>query len=49
MNYDITFCSRANCKDKECKRNLNNVPEEDRERFIDIWQSDFKECEHWKE
>ena len=47
MNLDITFCSKKDCKNKECKRNLNSIPIEYENKFI--WQSDFIECEHWKE
>ena len=48
MNYDITFCSKTDCKNEKCHRNQVNKPE--LEHFIrGIWQSDFIECEHWKE
>ena len=47
MNYDITFCSKKDCNNLECKRNQRNLPEIDNLRII--WQSDFVECEHWKE
>lgn len=47
MNYDITFCSNKNCKQK-CERNQNNIPEME---YITrhIWVSDFKNCEHFEE
>lgn len=46
MNYDITFCSKRNCKEK-CVRNQNNA--EQKEIFIrnGIWISDFKECQYF--
>ena len=47
MNYDITFCSNIKCKNLECKRNQNNIPDEFKDRFI--WQGHFKDCEYWKE
>lgn len=43
MNYDITFCSNTNCKQK-CKRNQNNI---DKKKEL-IWISDFKECKYFK-
>lgn len=43
MNYDITFCSKNNCKNKECKRNQSKI--EDITRTICI--TDFKDCEYW--
>ena len=45
MNYDITFCSKRNCKNKECLRNQNNYNLTEN-RLICI--SMFTECEHWK-
>lgn len=48
MNYDITFCSKRNCKNLKCERNQNNIPElEYKTRHI--WISDFKECECWED
>ena len=47
MNYDITFCSKKDCKNKECKRNQKNIPDEYMPRML--WQGNFEECEHWKE
>lgn len=44
MNYDITFCSNKNCKQK-CKRNQSNVDKKE----VLIWISDFKECKYFKE
>ena len=46
MNYDITFCAKRNCKDKECLRNINNY-ETFENRNISIAM--FKDCEHWEE
>ena len=48
MNYDITFCSNKNCKQK-CERNQNNVDKEEILTRNGIWISDFKECEYFKE
>ena len=39
MNYDITFCSNTNCKQK-CERNQINVDKKE----VLIWISNFKEC-----
>lgn len=48
MNLDITFCSKINCKNKECLRNINNYNwAEIDKQHISI--SLFEECEHWKE
>ena len=48
MNYDITFCSKLDCNNLECKRNQKNlIISEDEVRFISI--SQFEVCEHWKE
>ena len=47
MNYDITFCSKKDCKNLECKRNkIHFLNTADR---VMVWESDFVECEHWKE
>lgn len=48
MNYDITFCSKKDCKNLECKRNKNNIPKVEY-MVRPIWQGNFVECEHWKE
>ena len=46
MNYDITFCSNKNCKQK-CERNQNNIPGiEYTTRHV--WVSDFKNCEYFE-
>lgn len=45
MNYDITFCSKLDCNNLECKRNQKNISED----VVYIWQGNFEECEHWKE
>ena len=48
MNYDITFCSKTDCKNKECRRNQNNYQFSHMGNvYISI--AEFKECEHWKE
>lgn len=48
MNYDITFCSKLDCKNLECKRNQRLIPQI---KWVqrDIWVGNFEECEHWKE
>ncbi len=48
MNYDITFCSNKNCKQK-CERNQNNVNKQEVLIRNGIWVSDFRKCEHFKE
>ena len=45
MNYDITFCSKLDCNNLECKRNQSNIEEE----IKYIWQGDFKDCKYWEE
>ncbi len=45
MNYDITFCNKKNCKNKECKRNQANI----KDTNMSIWISEFKECKSWEE
>lgn len=48
MNYDITFCSKIDCKNLECKRNMKKLRVSEEEvRFISV--SQFEICEHWKE
>ena len=42
--YDRTFCSKTDCKDKECRRNQNNY---DFSNDIYISIAEFKECEKW--
>lgn len=47
-SYDITFCAKRDCKDKECLRNQNNYDFSNLgNKPISI--SLFEECEHWKE
>ena len=50
-SYDITFCSKQNCKNKECERSQRRIIQECAELnyipYISI--SDFKECEYWEE
>lgn len=45
MNYDIEFCSKADCKHLECRRNQNNI--EDKNRLI--WMGNYEKCEYWEE
>ena len=48
MNYDITFCSKKNCKNLKCERNQKNISDiEYNTRHI--WVGDFKECEYWED
>lgn len=49
MNYDITFCSNKNCKQK-CERNQNDIDKQE-EVLIrkSIWVSDFSDCKHFLE
>ena len=46
MNYDITFCSNTKCKNLKCKRNLNSIPAEFKDRLI--WQGEFTDCKYWE-
>ena len=46
--WDITFCSKKECKHLECERNQKNIPEMEYS-IRHIWQGDFKECEYWEE
>lgn len=48
MNYDITFCSKKNCKQK-CERNQNNADKQEILIRKGIWVSDFKECKYFEE
>lgn len=48
MNYDITFCSKRNCK-QECERNQSNVDKQEVLIRNGIWVSDFTKCEYFKE
>ena len=43
MNYDITFCSNKECKQK-CHRNQNNVEEKEIVERCGIWIRDFPKC-----
>lgn len=46
--WDITFCSKKECKNLKCERNQKNIPEMEYSiRYI--WQGDFKECEYWED
>jgi len=47
MDYDITFCSKKDCKNLKCKRNQKSLP--DLEKNYLFWISDFKECENWED
>lgn len=48
MNYDITFCSKKNCK-QICERNQNNVDKQEVLIRNGIWISDFNDCKHFLE
>lgn len=43
-SYDITFCSKTDCKEYGCYRNQFGIPKEI--RLVSI--ADFKECEFWE-
>lgn len=47
MNFDITFCSKNNCPNRECERNQVNLNELDY-KINHIWVGNFIDCEHWK-
>lgn len=47
-NFDITFCSKVNCNDKQCRRNRNNYDFSNLKNRP-ISTANFEECEHWKE
>ena len=47
MNLDITFCSKTNCKNEECKRNQYNINAIMKDlRFICM--ANFEDCEFWE-
>jgi len=48
MNLDITFCSRLNCKNKECIRNQWQLIELADETHP-ISMANFENCEFWEE
>lgn len=50
-NLDITFCSKTNCKNKECKRNQNHLwgIVELVRLYHPISIADFKKCDFWEE
>lgn len=48
MNYDITFCNKKDCSNRECERNQRNIPEIEY-KIREIWQGNFEECEYWVE
>lgn len=48
MNYDITFCSKRNCKQK-CERNQNNIDKQEILIRNGIWISDFEGCKYYLE
>lgn len=49
MNYDITFCSKKDCSNKECERNQSNVDKVEVMIRQGISISNFEKCECWKE
>ncbi len=48
MDYDITFCSKKDCSNKECERNQQNIP---KIKYLTrhIWQGNFEKCEYWED
>lgn len=48
MNYDITFCSKKDCKKLKCERNQKNIPDLEY-KTREIWVSDFIKCECWED
>lgn len=46
MNYDITFCSNTNCKQK-CKRNQSNINKKEILIRHGIWISNFPKCKYF--
>ena len=46
MNYDITFCSNTNCKQK-CERNQSNVDKQEILIRNGIWISNFPKCKYF--
>jgi hypothetical protein len=48
MNYDITFCTKSDCKNLKCGRNQKNIPEIEY-KAREIWIGNFKECKYWED
>lgn len=48
MSFDITFCSKRDCKNKDCERNQARLKELDY-KINQIWQGNFEKCEYWKD
>jgi hypothetical protein len=44
MNYDITFCDKLNCENKNCERNQDNLCK-NLNRFISI--SSYLDCKYY--
>ena len=49
MNLDITFCCNLKCKNKQCERNVNNLPPYARSIKPELCFSKFEECEEWED
>ena len=49
MNLDITFCFNLKCKDKQCERNINNLPPYARRIKPELSFCKYEECEEWRE
>ena len=47
MNYNITFCSNKNCKQK-CERNQSNIDKKEVLIRNGIWIGDFNDCKYFK-
>lgn len=48
MMYDITFCTKIDCRNHKCERNQCNIPETEY-KVREIWVGDNPKCEYWKE
>ena len=48
MNYDITFCTKSDCKNLKCGRNQKNIPEIEY-KAREIWIGNFKEYKYWED
>ena len=45
MSYDITFCTKVDCKNKQCDRH----PERLRFWNYPVSIANFEKCKYWKE
>ena len=49
MNLDITFCCNLKCKNKQCERNINNLPPYYTSIKPELCFNKFEECEEWED